>query len=188
MKAHIIPRLEMMSGRILARLIARIKTALEAQVEITEIHYWLDSKTAFCWIKTRGKWKQFVRHRVNEILSLTRKEDQSYCPREENPVDLGSRGVLSSRLKQNELWWKGPWWLSGPENEQPVKEEIRNTSESLEEIKTTVVMKIQVNETGEMGVGRPRNDSGQMVEVVERDNVGERRPRRAAALQARWRS
>ena len=32
MKTHIIPRLEMMSGRILARLMARIKTALEAEV------------------------------------------------------------------------------------------------------------------------------------------------------------
>ena len=30
MKAHTIPRLEMMSGRILARLMARIETALEA--------------------------------------------------------------------------------------------------------------------------------------------------------------
>ena len=57
MKTHIIPRLEMMSGRILARLMARIKTALEAEVEITEIRYWLDNKTAFCWINDRGKWK-----------------------------------------------------------------------------------------------------------------------------------
>ena len=62
MKAHTIPRLELISGRILVRLMASIKNALEAEVEITEIHYWLDSKTAFCWINNRGKWKQFVRH------------------------------------------------------------------------------------------------------------------------------
>ena len=42
-KVHTIPRLEMMSGRILARPMARIKTALQAEIEITEIHYWLDS-------------------------------------------------------------------------------------------------------------------------------------------------
>ena len=71
----------MMSVRILARLTARIKTALQAEVEITEIHFWLDSKSAFCWINNRGKWKQFVRHRVNEILNLTRQEDWGYCPR-----------------------------------------------------------------------------------------------------------
>ena len=116
---------------------------------------------------------------------MTRKDDRDYCPQEENPVDLGSRGVLSNRLKGNELW-KGPRWLSGPENGYPVKEEIRNTSESLEEIKKTVVIEIQVNKTGEMGEGRPTDDDGRMVEDVVRDNVGERRPRRAAALDARW--
>ena len=75
MKAHTIPRLEIMSRRILARLITTIKTALEAEVEIIEIHYWLDSKTAFCWINNRGKKKQFVHDIVNEILNLTRKKD-----------------------------------------------------------------------------------------------------------------
>ena len=67
-----------------------------------------------------------------------------------------------------------------------MKEEIRNTSESPEEIKKTVVMEIQVNETGEMGESRPRDDDGQMAEDVERDNVGERRHRKAAASDARW--
>ena len=52
----------------------------------------------------------------NEILNLTIKEVWRYCPREQNPIDLGSRGVVPSALKRNELWWKGPWWLSGPEN------------------------------------------------------------------------
>ena len=66
-----------------------------------------------------------------------------------------------------------------------MKEEIRNTSESLEEIKKIVVMEIQVNETGEMREGRPRDDDGKMAEDVERDNVGERRPKRATALHGR---
>ena len=66
--------------------------------------------------------------------------------------------------------------------------EIRDTSESPEEINKTVVMEIQVNETEEMGEGRLRNDDGQMAEDVERDNVGQRRPRRAAALHVRWRT
>ena len=67
-----------------------------------------------------------------------------------------------------------------------MKEQIRNTSESLEEIKKTVVKEIQVNETEEMGEGRARDDDGQMAKNVERDNVGERRPRRVATLDARW--
>ena len=102
MKAHTIPRLELMSGEILARLMASIKTALEPEVKITEIHYCLDSKTVLCWVNNRSEWKLFVRHGVNEILNVTRKDDWGYCPREQNLVDPGSRGFLSSRLKRNE--------------------------------------------------------------------------------------
>ena len=65
---------------------------------------------------------------------------------------------------------------------------IRNTSESLEEIKKTVVMEIEVNEIDEMGEGRPRDDGIQMAEDVERDIVDERRPWKASALHARWRT
>ena len=58
-----------MSARILAQLMNTVKRALETQVSVTGTRYWLDSKTATCWIQNRGEWKQFVRHRVNEILS-----------------------------------------------------------------------------------------------------------------------
>ena len=68
LKALTIPRLELMSARILAQLMSTVKKALEAQVTLSGTRYFLDSKTAICWIQNRGEWKQFVRHRVNEIL------------------------------------------------------------------------------------------------------------------------
>ena len=43
--------------------------ALEKDVKFSGSKYWLDSKTALCWIENRGEWKQFVRHRVGEILT-----------------------------------------------------------------------------------------------------------------------
>ena len=49
-----------------------------------------------------------------------------------------------------------------------MKEVIRNTSESLEEVEKTVIMEIEVIETREMGEDRPRNDDGQMAEDLER--------------------
>jgi hypothetical protein len=70
-KNHTIPRLELMSGRILAQLMSSVKHALGSEVEIIETYFWLDSKTALCWIINRGEWKQFVRYRVNEILNLS---------------------------------------------------------------------------------------------------------------------
>ena len=139
-KSHTIPRLELMSGRILAKLMSSVRLALENEVEILETYFWLDSKTALCWIYNKGEWKQFVRHRVNEILSLSRKESWSHCPGDDNPADIGSRGMLPSKLKSNMLWWKGPGWLTGPKCGWPVKGNIVLTSESQEEAKGTVVL------------------------------------------------
>ena len=71
LKTLTIPRLELMSGRLLAQLVHTVKTALQAQIRLSKVTYWLDSKTALCWIQNRGEWKQFVRRRVNEILRLS---------------------------------------------------------------------------------------------------------------------
>ena len=103
LKTLTIPRLELMSARILAQLMETVKKALESQLQISRVKYWLDSKTALCWIQNRGEWKQFVRHRVNEILKLSYKKDWGHCPGEENPADIGSRGTLGSKLKEEKL-------------------------------------------------------------------------------------
>ncbi|KAL9955947.1 hypothetical protein ACROYT_G037353 [Oculina patagonica] len=41
---------------------------------------------------------------------------------EENPADIGSRGERASKLKESELWWRGPTWLTRPESEWPSSE------------------------------------------------------------------
>ena len=45
------PRLELLSGVILARLVSSVKEALAQQIAIDKTHLWLDSKTAICSIK-----------------------------------------------------------------------------------------------------------------------------------------
>ena len=124
-----------MSARILAKLMNTVKEALEAQVSLTGTRYWLDSKTAICWIQNRGEWKQFVRHRENEILRLSNKEEWKHCPVEENLADIGSRGVVSSKLKNDELWWKGPPWLCKEESSWPASQVISCMPESQKEVK-----------------------------------------------------
>lgn len=104
LKALTIPRLELMSARILAPMMNTVKKALEAQVTLNGTRYWLDSKMAICWIQNRGEWKQFVRHRVNKILKLTFKEEWRHCLGEENSADIGSRGAMRSKLKDSKLW------------------------------------------------------------------------------------
>lgn len=103
LKTQTIPRLELMSGRVLAKFMETVHNALTEEVEIMGSRRWLDSKTALWWINNKGEWKQFVRQRVNEILRVTRKEDWAHCPGEQNPADIGSRGELASRLKEKRI-------------------------------------------------------------------------------------
>lgn len=98
-----IPRLELLSGVILARLVSSMKEALPSQVQIDKTYLWLDSKTAIYWIKRSKEWKQFVQNRVNEILSLTEESMWNHCPGIENPADIGSRGESAFKPKSSQL-------------------------------------------------------------------------------------
>jgi hypothetical protein len=60
-----------MSATLLARLTHTIKSALELQLDINRITYWLDSKTVLCWMQKRGERKQFVRHTVKQGCNLS---------------------------------------------------------------------------------------------------------------------
>ena len=136
LKPLTIPRLELLSARVLATLVDKVKKALEVQVQIAETRYWSDSKTALCWIENKGEWKQFVRHRVNDILKLTQKEDWGHCPGRDNPTDLGTRGLIAAKLEKSDLWWHiGPEWLRVPKEDWPERQEIEETPESTKELK-----------------------------------------------------
>ena len=97
-----INRLEHMSAKILTALMNTANSALSLQIEFDSIRYWLGSKTCF-WILNRGEWKQFIQHRVNEILLSTKKGECGHVSRVENPADLGSRGMKASQLQDNKL-------------------------------------------------------------------------------------
>ena len=59
----------------------------------------------------KKKFKQFVQNRVTTIQSLWNKEYWVCCPPELSPRDIASRGVKSSDLVSNDLWWKGAAFL-----------------------------------------------------------------------------
>jgi len=68
-----VPRLELMSARIFTVLMYAVCNEFGSQLKVNCIHYWLDSRTALYWIFNTGEWKQWVQHRVSEILKLSRK-------------------------------------------------------------------------------------------------------------------
>jgi hypothetical protein len=89
------------SARLLAQLMNSVKGALGTQVKIDFTCFWLDSITALYWIRNRGEWKQFVHHRVNEILKLTNKEDWGHCPgpRGRKPCRYRFKGDISFKFE-----------------------------------------------------------------------------------------
>ena len=145
--AQTIPRLELMAARTLAQLMDTVRNALAGEVEIDHVRYFSDSKTVLCWIADRNGWKVFVKHRVNEILTWSKKEDWGYCPSAENPADVGSRGVGAHGLMETELWWNGPRWLRTPGEGFPTPPVEFETEESSLEMKKSCVLKVSIEET-----------------------------------------
>ena len=106
------PRLELVSGHMVANLVHNVKETLQG-FPVQSTHCWLDSTVALHWIRGNGEYKQFVGNRVAKI------QEKQYIKwrhvgTAENPADLGSRGGSADKLTA--LWWQGPDWLSEPEN------------------------------------------------------------------------
>ena len=106
-----IPRLELVSGRMAVNLITNTRDALEG-FPVRELYCWLDSTVALHWIRGAGDYKQFVGNRVSKIQQHSDMKWR-HVTTQENPADLGSRG---GSVQGEELWWKGPKWLSDKEN------------------------------------------------------------------------
>ena len=117
--------------------------------------------TALQWIQDKGELKQFVRTRVNEILSLTNKEQWKHCPGEMNPADLGSRGVLATQLKEIVLWWEGPECLRKPQADWPKLSRLEN-DESVEAERKVSSLAVPVNKP--QGIGS-------MIELSKHSNL-----------------
>ncbi|KRZ73102.1 hypothetical protein T10_8300 [Trichinella papuae] len=112
-----IPRLELMAALLCARLVCYMRKELALDVEAC--HCWSDSKVALGGNGDANRWKPFVANRVREIHALTPSQWWRYCPNEDNPVDLASRGCSVKNLFTS---LKGPTWLRGPPETWPQAE------------------------------------------------------------------
>jgi hypothetical protein len=105
-----IPKLELMSAVLAAKLVKEIRQIL---VEIP-VRCFSDSS---CNIdRMKGKPTDmpiFERNRIRTILSITAISDWHHVKGKENPADILSRGCTMSELETNQLWLNGPNWLVG---------------------------------------------------------------------------
>ena len=109
MKRETIPRLELLSCVLSARLLKYLTDSL-GELSFSDIFLWTDSKVALSWIVNpkvcRGS---FVQNRVREIRSLSSISDCNHVSGENNPVDCMTR---FTSLVDVERWHSGPAWLS----------------------------------------------------------------------------
>ncbi|XP_065896204.1 uncharacterized protein [Dysidea avara] len=116
LKPLTLPKLELMGALTAARLCDFIVQALHPLSLST--HLWSDSQITLHWIKGEKHVNTFVTHRVVEILNHSKPDQWRYCPTQDNPADLLTRGITSSQLKLSTLWKHGPQWLPS-ENSWP---------------------------------------------------------------------
>ena len=140
LKKLTLPQLELMAAIVGARLADHLKSALHG---IQKVEFWSDSQIVLHWITSNKLLKRFIENRVSEIRRLTLPNSWNYCPTEQNPADLLTRGISASQYKDNLLWNHGPKWLvqgsrnpivmstfaGNDEGNSDIEVEIRNPNE-----------------------------------------------------------
>ncbi|XP_008186006.1 uncharacterized protein LOC103310227 [Acyrthosiphon pisum] len=108
-----VPRLELCSAWLLARLLAFAQDNLSA-IDIENVAALSDSTLTLQWI----------RNSCGKLLHL---------PTNDNPTDCASRGLRPDILASHDIWWQGPLFLKQPEREWPVESTVSPISCSEEE-------------------------------------------------------
>ncbi len=117
---------------MVVNLLDNVRSALEG-FPVTSLVGWLDSSVALHWIRGEGEYKMFMANRVNKIFEHEG-VTWRHVPSKDNPADVASRGGLID--EENQMWWKGPNWLSKP-GEWPPDQKTTDSAESSAEVKLT---------------------------------------------------
>ncbi|XP_026747883.1 uncharacterized protein LOC113508909 [Trichoplusia ni] len=138
-----LPRLELCGALLLSRLLKQIQQAM--RIPTSNIYAWTDSTIVLAWLSgDPHKWKTFVANRVVEIAENVNNNRWFHVSSEDNPADIGSRGMLLVDLKKSDLWWKGPAWLS--ETEIRLKQECAATELESKKDKIQANLKMDIEE------------------------------------------
>ena len=172
LQGETIPRLELLSATILARLIKTVKDALAKVITVNEIVCYTDSEITLHWVKGLDKsWKPFVQNRVQEIRKYVAAECWRHCPGSENPADIPSRGTTIYDLQTNRLWWNGPEWLGDLretyELDKTMPKECQGELKSVERLTVTLLSKVNHNGIAQVMEIKDYGSLGRLFRVTE---------------------
>ena len=86
-----------------------------------------DSADVLFWLKDHpSRWNVFVANRCSEIHTAQPHALWHHVRSKDNPADVLSRGISPSELKNHNLWWKGPAFLSATVNNWSRKQDELN--------------------------------------------------------------
>ena len=106
-----VPRLELTAAVMSVRASRFLRNQLDLE-DVTEF-FWTDSKVILGYIYNETKrFHVFVANRVQQIREHTSPSQWRYVRSEENPADPASRGLSVQELKESNLWWRGPSFLT----------------------------------------------------------------------------
>nr|XP_041630535.1 uncharacterized protein LOC121501965 [Drosophila kikkawai] len=118
-----IPRTEL-SGAVLAvKLVKWLTTARWLNDLPIQTFYCTDATILLHWLHGDvNRWKTFVANRVSFILDHSSPSQWRHVGTSENPADCATRGLPPSELKDFDLWWRGPEWLTCKQGDWPSTE------------------------------------------------------------------
>ena len=132
LSATSIPRLELM-GAVLGLIALSIAKVLK--IDQSLLTFWSDSMNVLWWIRRPSRsFRAFIANRIGEIYDSSSPTQWRHVSTHQNPADLPTRGMSVTELKGSETWWKGPKFLSMPEDSWP-KTEIDVTPEATLEVR-----------------------------------------------------
>ncbi|XP_024872049.1 uncharacterized protein LOC112454731 [Temnothorax curvispinosus] len=140
-----IPRLELCSAVLLAKLACKVRKALTLQIH--KYLYWTNASIVIHWIRgDPDKHKVFVANRVTIIQGLTRQDEWRHVRTKSNPADIILWGIDPRELPKSEMWWSGPPWLRASSDQWP-NDVIKEIPEELQEkSRRTVLVTVQEDE------------------------------------------
>ncbi|WP_253302631.1 DUF1759 domain-containing protein [Wolbachia endosymbiont of Psylliodes chrysocephala] len=129
-----LPRLELLSAVLLAKLVAIMQTVLDIKVPSTT--FYTDSTIVLSWLRLDpSTLKTFVANRVAKIIELTDMGDWKHVVSKDNAADVISRGLTPQELCNSDIWWHGPNFLLEDEDVYSTTPLPKQSLEQLPEIK-----------------------------------------------------